>query len=57
VRVTVRDAIAVGAEDEVANAAIAEAELAAPGTDPDGGPLMAGEYQGPFAHRQGKPTR
>jgi hypothetical protein len=57
VRVTVRDAIAVGAKAEVPNAASAEAELAPPGTDPDAGPLTAGEYQGPFAHRQGKPMR
>jgi soluble lytic murein transglycosylase-like protein len=34
-----------------------EAELAAPGTDPDAGPLTAGEYRGPFAHRQGQPMR
>ena len=57
VRVTVRDAIAVGAKAEVPNAATAEAELAPPGSDPDAGALTAGEYQGPFAHRQGKPMR
>ena len=51
VRVTVRDAIAVGDEASVPNAAIAEAELAPPGTDPGAGPLTAGEYRGPFAHR------
>ena len=34
VRVTVRDAIAVGAKAEVPNAATAEAELAPPGSDP-----------------------
>jgi hypothetical protein len=57
VRVTVRDAIAVGDHVEVPNAATAEAELAPPGTLPDGGPANAGEYRGPFAHRQGKPMR
>jgi hypothetical protein len=56
VRVTVRDAIAVG-DDEVANTATAEAELAPPGALPGGGPANAGEYRGPFAHRQGKPMR
>jgi Transglycosylase SLT domain/D-alanyl-D-alanine carboxypeptidase len=56
VRVTVHDAIAVN-HDEVANTAIAEAELAAPGTLPGGGPANAGEYRGPFAQRQGKPMR
>jgi hypothetical protein len=57
VRVTVRDAIAVGDKAVVPNVATAEAELAAPGTDPGAGPLTAGEYRGPFAHRQGKPMR
>jgi transglycosylase-like protein with SLT domain/D-alanyl-D-alanine carboxypeptidase-like protein len=57
VRVTVRDAIAVGDGAEVPNAATAEAELAPPGTDPDPGALTAGEYRGPFAQRQGKPMR
>ncbi|MGZ6709391.1 MAG: M15 family metallopeptidase, partial [Solirubrobacteraceae bacterium] len=57
VRVTVRDAIAVGDEAEVPNAAIAEAELAPPGTDPDSGALTPGEYRGPFAERQGKAMR
>jgi hypothetical protein len=57
VRVTVHDAIAVGDTAAVPNAATAEAELAPPGTDPDAGPLTAGEYGGPFAHRQGKPMR
>ena len=57
VRVTIRDAIAVGARAEVANAATAEAELAPPGTDPGSGAFSAGEYRGPFAHRQGKPMR
>jgi Transglycosylase SLT domain/D-alanyl-D-alanine carboxypeptidase len=56
VRVTVRDAIAVGERAKVANTATAEAELAPPGTLP-GGASNAGEYQGPFAHRQGKPMR
>jgi Transglycosylase SLT domain/D-alanyl-D-alanine carboxypeptidase/Putative Flp pilus-assembly TadE/G-like len=56
VRVTVRDAIAVGAGEEVANAATAEAELAPPGALP-GDPASAGEYRGPFAYRQGKPMR
>jgi Transglycosylase SLT domain/D-alanyl-D-alanine carboxypeptidase len=57
VRVTVRDAIAVGDKAVVPNVATAEAELAAPGSDPDAGQLTAGEYRGPFAHRQGKPMR
>jgi Transglycosylase SLT domain/D-alanyl-D-alanine carboxypeptidase len=57
VRVTVRDAIAVGDDAEVRNAAVAEAELAPPGTLPGGGPASAGEYRGPFAYRQGKPMR
>jgi soluble lytic murein transglycosylase-like protein len=57
VRVTVGDAIAVGDEAEVPNAATAEAELAPPGTDPDAGALTAGEYRGPFAQRQGRPMR
>jgi Transglycosylase SLT domain/D-alanyl-D-alanine carboxypeptidase len=56
VRVTVRDAIAVGDHAEVPNTATAEAELAPPGTLPDG-PANAGEYRGPFAYRQGKPMR
>jgi hypothetical protein len=57
VRVTVRDAIAVGDDAEVRNTALAEAELAPPGTLPGGGPANAGEYRGPFAYRQGKPMR
>jgi hypothetical protein len=57
VRVAVRDAIAVGDHAEVPNTAMAEAELAVPGTLPDGGGANAGEYRGPFAHRQGKPMR
>jgi hypothetical protein len=57
VRVTVRDAIAVSARVEVPNAAVAEAELAAPGTLPGDGAATAGEYRGPFATRQGKRMR
>ena len=57
VRVTVHDAIGVGDGPAVPNAAVAEAELAPPGTDPGSGALTAGEYRGPFAHRQGKPMR
>ena len=57
VRVTLRDAIAVGAKADVPNAATAEAELAPPGTDPDAGALTTGEYRGPFAQRQGKSMR
>ena len=57
VRVTVRDAIAVGDDAQVPNAAVAEAELAPPGTLPDAGPANAGEYRGPFAYRQGRPMR
>jgi soluble lytic murein transglycosylase-like protein len=57
VRVTVRDAIAVGHDAQVPNTAVAEAELAPPGTLPDAGPANAGEYRGPFAYRQGRPMR
>jgi Transglycosylase SLT domain/D-alanyl-D-alanine carboxypeptidase len=57
VRVTVRDAIAVGDDAEVRNTVVAEAELAPPGTLPGGGPANAGEYRGPFAYRQSKPMR
>jgi hypothetical protein len=57
VRVTVRDAIAVGDGAEVPNAATAEAELAPPGAVPGEGPANAGQYRGPFAYRQGKPMR
>jgi hypothetical protein len=57
VRVTVRDAIAVGDGAEARNTAVAEAELAAAGALPGGGPANAGEYRGPFAYRQGKPMR
>ncbi|HEX6619365.1 MAG TPA: D-alanyl-D-alanine carboxypeptidase family protein, partial [Solirubrobacteraceae bacterium] len=57
VRVTVHDAIAVGSGPGVPNTATAEAELAPPGADPASGALAAGEYRGPFAHRQGKPMR
>jgi soluble lytic murein transglycosylase-like protein len=56
VRVTVDDAIAVGRGEQVPNAATAEAELAPPGAVA-GGAANAGEYRGPFAHRQGKPMR
>ena len=57
VRVTVRDAISVGDDAQVRNTAVAEAELAPPGTLPGGGPANAGEYRGPFAYRQGRPMR
>ncbi|HEY7618395.1 MAG TPA: transglycosylase SLT domain-containing protein [Solirubrobacteraceae bacterium] len=57
VRVTVRDAIAVGVSAEVPNTATAEAELVPPGTLPGGGGANAGQYPGPFAYRQGKPMR
>jgi hypothetical protein len=62
VRVTVDDPILVGARElaprePVANVAVAEAELAPPASLAGDGPLNAGEYRGPFAHRQGKPMR
>ena len=57
VRVTVRDAIAVGEHARVPNTATAEAELAQGITDPNAGPSGAGEYTGPFATRQGKRMR
>ncbi|MEA2357894.1 MAG: hypothetical protein QOI62_1154 [Solirubrobacteraceae bacterium] len=57
VRVTIGDPIVVGARERVANVAVAEAELAPPASLAGDGPLNAGEYRGPFAHRQGKPMR
>lgn len=57
VRVTVRDAIAVGGGAALPTAATAEAELAPAGAPPGDGPASAGEYRGAFAYRQGKPTR
>jgi hypothetical protein len=57
VRVTVRDAIAVGDRAEVPNSATAEAELAPQVAGLGEGPSAAGEYRGPFAIRQGKPMR
>jgi Transglycosylase SLT domain/D-alanyl-D-alanine carboxypeptidase/Putative Flp pilus-assembly TadE/G-like len=56
VRITLHDAIAVGDHGRVPNTAIAEAELAPPGSLPDD-TANAGEYRGPFAFRQGKPMR
>ncbi len=55
-RVTVRDPVDVAAR-EVTAGAVAEAELAPPAMLSMTGPPGAGEYQGPFAHRQGKPMR
>ena len=52
VRVTVRDAIAIGERAEVPNAATAEAELTPSGALPGGGAANAGQYPGPFAYRQ-----
>jgi soluble lytic murein transglycosylase-like protein len=57
VRVTVRDAIAVGNRAQIPNAAIAEAELAPPGALPADGLAHSGQYGGPFAIRQGKRMR
>jgi hypothetical protein len=57
VRVTVRDAIAVGPSAEVPNTATAEAELTPAGVLPGAGAANAGQYAGPFAYRQGKPMR
>jgi hypothetical protein len=57
VRVAVHDAIAVGDRARVANTAIAEAELAPPGSLPNGDLGNPGEYRGPFATRQGKRVR
>jgi hypothetical protein len=59
IRVVVTDPIRVGARGHgraAAQRAAAEAELAPPGGGP-GLPPGAGEYRGPFAHRQGKPMR
>ena len=55
-RVTVRDAIAVGAKAEVPNAATAEAELAPPGTDPAPARSPRASTRA-LAYRQGKPMR
>ncbi len=60
VRVEVRDPIAVRAGDErraVESRLVAEAELAPPVTASVAATPGAGEYAGPFAHRQGKPMR
>ena len=57
VRVTVHDAIAVGDNARIPNTATAAAELAQGVSDPNAGPAGAGEYQGPFATRQGKRMR
>jgi len=56
IRVTVRDPVDV-AGDEVAAGAVAESELAPPAMLSLTGPPGAGDYRGPFAHRQGKPMR
>jgi soluble lytic murein transglycosylase-like protein len=56
VRVTVRDAIAVGDRARIANSAVAEAELTS-GARPASGLAHSGEYGGPFATRQGKRMR
>jgi len=60
VRIAVRDPIPVAAGDErreVEVRAVAEAELAPPATAMVAATPGAGEYPGPFAHRQGKPMR
>jgi soluble lytic murein transglycosylase-like protein len=60
VRVTVRDPIPVaagGERSEVPATARAEAELAPPATATVAATPGAGQYAGPFAHRQGKPMR
>jgi soluble lytic murein transglycosylase-like protein len=56
IRVTVRDPVTVDTA-RVAAGAQAEAELAPPQMLSLGGPPGAGEYQGPFATRQGKRMR
>ncbi|HEV2770079.1 MAG TPA: transglycosylase SLT domain-containing protein [Solirubrobacteraceae bacterium] len=56
IRVTVRDPVGV-AGGEVAAGAVAESELAPPSMLSPTGPPGAGEYRGPFAHRQAKPMR
>jgi hypothetical protein len=56
VRVTVRDAIAVGAEPR-SQRGHRRGRARAAGHGPRHGPLNAGEYRGPFAYRQGKPMR
>jgi soluble lytic murein transglycosylase-like protein len=57
VRVTIRDAIAVGDRARIANTAVAEAELTPAGGVPASGLANSGEYGGPFAIRQGKRMR
>jgi len=56
IRVEVRDPVDL-AGGEVAAGAVSESELAPPATLTPAGPPGAGEYRGPFAHRQGKPMR
>jgi len=56
IRVTVRDPIDL-AGGEIAAGAVSESELAPPAVLTPAGPPGAGEYRGPFAHRQGKPMR
>jgi hypothetical protein len=56
VRVEVRDAIELGADERVAVGARAEAELAPP-AELAFEAAGAGEYRGPLARRQGKPMR
>jgi len=56
IRVVVRDAIDVGAGETVKAGARAEAELAPPAGASLAQPGV-GEYNGPLAHRQGKPMR
>ncbi|MGZ6642759.1 MAG: hypothetical protein ACXVFT_13105, partial [Solirubrobacteraceae bacterium] len=56
VRVVVRDPIRVG-HRAVASAAVAEAELAPPGSIAGDGAAGAGEYRGPLATRQGQRMR
>jgi hypothetical protein len=58
IRVTIRERVAVArgrARRTAEVAAAAEAELAPAGAD--GMPLAGSAYDGPFAHRQGKPMR
>ncbi|MEA2315875.1 MAG: hypothetical protein QOD44_64 [Solirubrobacteraceae bacterium] len=56
VRVTVRDAIRIGAGATVDGSAVAEAELSVGAIAPAGTP-GPGEYAGPLEIRQGKPMR
>jgi soluble lytic murein transglycosylase-like protein len=57
IRVAVRDPIVVAGARRLADRAVAVAELAPPAAVAPAGPAGSGDYNGPFAYRQGKPMR